>query len=741
MRIHVLGHGGTAFALLPPAVRHEIVVDSAACSAFGVRVLSYGASFLCDTLKEAAPGHSVELFEEGSKPLESPTWVMHLQAYDVAGKGNPGSSHVRIEKKTSIAIAAHPKFKIEAGRLRSFWPTTVQSPDLNVVFFDASLDFNNMPVDNLGSSPLLVCLSASSMIENGKQQEVAKRIHEYHKAAGEETAIVLSSRTLNLMGVSMPNWVSWERFAQECAKYLVPNPQAGNDPSVIDAIADFKHVVIRFGPLAAYVQSRATGSASEDKLEYKRRLFYVVDYEDVPASRLGYISGFTSLLTVSLARKLTELKAKVFDESWLKTGLADGLARCASLEEYGYAHPTKREQLKAHFNPNWAKDLYQENAQIDEKKENTKPHEVHHVTLPWPVAGKDERWSVLSSVVQENAEKDRGLTEQHPEKMTEEAVKIGQEIVTKGLATARKVFCFPFYRFGDLTIVDRREFEDYVEVQSLLMRYMANASDDKPLSLAVFGPPGNGKSYGITSLARLANADSAEQILEVNIAQLSDIGDLVTALHRARDLGIGKQRPPLVLFDEFDASLRGRQFGWLEYFLSAMQDGKFKDASSTYSIGRAIFVFIGGVNHSFDMLHSRMRNREFIEAKGPDFVSRLRGHLDVLSISLQLDDKPCVIVRRAVLLRTFLEKHHPEIKGQTRFNIADNVVRAFLTVDDFRHGVRSMEALVRMCKVDPTENWLHAGSLPAEGQMHMHVDHHEFWNCVKKQGETERRFQ
>lgn len=719
MKIHVLGHGGTAFALLPPGLRPgKVEVDS-----IGLQIVPYGSLFLGKTLKEAIPGHSVDLFTKTAKPLEAPTWAAHLQAYEVSGKTGPVASSVRIRKKLPIELGEDARAKIAVGKLECFWPSSVQNADLNLVFVTANLACNQMPAQHLSRSPLLLCLSASSMIKDERERAVAAKIEGYRRSANEETAIVLGARTLNMLGVPMPNCVSPERFAQECSKIF--DPRSRRKSRIVGAIIKFKHVIVRFGPLAAYLQSQG----SRDIVEPRRELFYVVNFEGVPASCSGYLSGFSSLLVIALAKAFTRLGSTLFDNSWVEDGLSEGLVRCASLEEYGYSRPVSRKSVETQFNRNWATELFEVAKLGADEEPKRREYVVYHLPVPWPFSERNERWSILGRVIEEST---GWVSEERPGTMIANAVKIGGFIVTEGLEAARNAFKFAFSRFGDLKIVDRREFEDYVEVQSLLTRYMSNPSESGPLSLAVFGPPGNGKSYGITELARVANPDAGKQILEVNCAQLGNVANLVTALHQARDLGIGKKLPPLVLFDEFDASLNGRQFGWLEYFLMPMQDGKFRDASSTYNIGRAIFVFIGGVNHSFDMLYSRMRNREFIEAKGPDFVSRLRGHLDVLGISALADDRPCVIVRRAVLLRTFLEKHHPALKSNHGLKIDEKVVKAFLLVEEFRHGVRSMEALVRMCRVDPRENWLHLGSLPAEDQMNMHVDCHDFLKCVEQ---------
>jgi hypothetical protein len=295
---------------------------------------------------------------------------------------------------------------------------------------------------------------------------------------------------------------------------------------------------------------------------------------------------------------------------------------------------------------------------------------------------------------------------------------------------ARHEYKFPVARFGELRVVDRREFEDYWEVQSLMGLYRnADTADRQPLSIAVFGPPGSGKNFAVKQLARNANVlEPKGEPITVNLSQFTRVEDLGIVFHGIRDVSLGG-KIPLVLFDEFDADWETRPFGWLKYFLAPMQDGQFRDRGSTYEVGRAILVFGGGVNHSFTMLDARLRNREFIEAKGPDFVSRLRGHMDVLGVNRVSgeDDDKAFVIRRAVLLRGFIKKHQPHILDRNRkARIDREITRCFLGVGTFKHGVRSMETLVRMCRVSPFEKRLHWGTLPAPDQIQMHVEYTEF---------------
>jgi hypothetical protein len=103
---------------------------------------------------------------------------------------------------------------------------------------------------------------------------------------------------------------------------------------------------------------------------------------------------------------------------------------------------------------------------------------------------------------------------------------------------------------------------------------------------------------------------------------------------------------PLVFFDEFDSRCGSDELGWLKYFLEPMQVGTFKEGEITHPIGKAIFVFAGGTSRTLqefcreDLSENALSKEEiakklkdlkesFKGAKGADFVSRLKGYVNI----------------------------------------------------------------------------------------------------------------
>lgn len=255
--------------------------------------------------------------------------------------------------------------------------------------------------------------------------------------------------------------------------------------------------------------------------------------------------------------------------------------------------------------------------------------------------------------------------------------------------------------------------------------------------MAVFGPPGSGKSFGVEQVARSIESEPV-QTLTFNLSQFDHPDELLGALHQVRDVGLSG-RLPLVFWDEFDTALEGQALGWLRYFLAPMQDGAFQEGQISHPIGRSIFVFAGGTCASMEEFADSLATDEQRKAaKLPDFVSRLRGFLNVLGPNpptrKQDGSDPYYMIRRAILIRSLLERQathlFENVNGTKRLRIDNGVLRALLQISQYKHGVRSIKSIMTMSQLAGLRSFQRS-SLPAESQLDLHVDGREFLSLVQ----------
>jgi ATPase family associated with various cellular activities (AAA) len=305
-------------------------------------------------------------------------------------------------------------------------------------------------------------------------------------------------------------------------------------------------------------------------------------------------------------------------------------------------------------------------------------------------------------------------------------LQLAKGYVREGIAAFARV---PTLRVGELVTADRSEIESYRSIANLIDNHVTRSRRTRPLSIAVFGPPGAGKTFGITQIAKAIGGEHVE-IIEVNVAQFTDHRDLIGAFHLARDKVI-MGKIPLVFFDEFDTSLNGAPFGWLKYFLAPMQDARFNDGSRLHAIDRAMFVFAGGSRKSYrafsDPKARENRKQDLAAEKRPDFASRLHGYIDIRGPNpTSPRDDVTYIIRRAIILRQKLLAYGPglfkERGGGGILSIAEPVLDAFLGVPHYRHGARSIEALILMSGITPAIEYFEQTMVPHREQLDLHVD-------------------
>jgi len=305
---------------------------------------------------------------------------------------------------------------------------------------------------------------------------------------------------------------------------------------------------------------------------------------------------------------------------------------------------------------------------------------------------------------------------------------VAEEIVRHGLSEGLNDI--PKGVFGALQTIDRAEIENFGAIRELLAEYVDHPNPPRPLCIAVFGPPGSGKSFGVKQVMKTLKVDDIES-KTFNISQFSEYGDLARSLHEVKSIA-ESGRLPFVFFDEFDSALDGKSLAWLASFLAPMQDGEFKDSKGMHPIGKAIFVFAGGTASTLDEF-SRFGDKGFVEVKGPDFVSRLRGFVNVMGPNRQHDADDAYILRRALVLRVIFklnEKTRKLFDEDGTLSIDPGILRAMLHIGVYKHGMRSMDALLDMSRIG-NESRFNLASLPSRSQLNLHVDAEEFlWLTV-----------
>lgn len=269
--------------------------------------------------------------------------------------------------------------------------------------------------------------------------------------------------------------------------------------------------------------------------------------------------------------------------------------------------------------------------------------------------------------------------------------------------------------FGALVPLSKVERRQLQSVRDLVRRFVHQPSHVRPLCVAVFGPPGSGKSFAVEQIAAEALGDADASVLPttINLTQVASPAELSSALATAL-LGATSDVVPLLFFDEFDTARDGAPYGWLSWFLAPMHDGKFIYDGKIIPVNRAIFVFAGGTAATMEEFSSRHDDPTFRNAKGPDFVSRLRGFLEVAGPN----SEPRML-RRALVLRNAIAKR-VEQSGLGSLRVDKGLLAAMLQVGRYRHGARSISALVELSEAkSKTIDW---SVLPDDHLVAMQID-------------------
>ena len=514
----------------------------------------------------------------------------------------------------------------------------------------------------------------------------------------------MTANDLRSEQVQISRGLSWERTAQDLLWEIQHNPH-------VNRLAKCAYVIVSFGTAGALLYSRdnSTGPVTT--------LFFDPSALEGEWGRQygGWVVGYTSCLIASIARELILDNYKPNMQRGIHAGIR--AMRFLHIEGYGKVNSDPKEIRLSFPSEKIVANLAEEDNVVSTATVANPPRVLTAKSAATSPAKESRFWTILE------------------DKYTKSLEKVAERIVWEGLESALPDV--PIDKFGNMKTVDRREIEALHSISSLIREY-ARSRQQKPFSIAVFGPPGSGKSFSVTEVAKsVLPEEIIDKPLNFNLSQFTGPEDLYDALHQVRDIALSGKLP-LVFWDEFDTHLQNQPLGWLRYFMMPMQDGEFQEGQIKHPIGRSIFVFAGGTSPNMESFGNNINEKEQRGVKLPDFISRLKGYLNVLGPNPQEGKNipggdPYYIMRRAITLRSVFERFAPQLfhneGNKNIMSIDQGVLNAFLLTEKYKHGARSMEAIVAMSQL-ASKTSFERSSLPPEAQLNLHVDSHDFFTIL-----------
>jgi ATPase family associated with various cellular activities (AAA) len=566
--------------------------------------------------------------------------------------------------------------------------------------------------------------------------------------------IFLNASSLRQHGIYIRQNASWECTAQDYICALYSN-------SFLKDLRKYRHVITRFGLTGAIYSYRLGKSRWLHRLildpsAKNTGLFRNVSTEgDV----IGYQSIFASCVLNEIVSCVSNGKNP--DEVQITEKVCDGIRKaiisCQNVFNFGLGNDIKK--CLTVFHQNCGK-------VFKDHLDSTDWNKICQTRIP--VA--NPAWSILVQSAEYKL------------------FEIAENIVVKGIDSAinhidpqgteelnNEIVWAPVLKFGDdesLVIIDRREIESYRVIHGLISRAL-NEESKKILSIAVFGPPGSGKSFTVGKLIESAHSTEKKcDIKTINMTNIVDKEMLYNEIITSCWNQYQADQVPIIFFDEFDCKLGDEDLGWLKYFLNPMEDFSIDDLITHVVENKIkgiknilgtiddthektiraegikikdnkqmpIFIFAGGTSHNYlDFCHedsswTEEQKAHFINSKGPDFVSRLRGHINILGINRVDEYDDGYIIRRAILMRSMLIKRlkigNPEEYDLVPF-LDLSMIKAMLKGSSYKHGARSMRTIIDMIPtIGGQKGKLVGSSLPPLSQLNMHVNGKEFLEQV-----------
>jgi hypothetical protein len=547
----------------------------------------------------------------------------------------------------------------------------------------------------------------------------------------EKLVVVAAARDLRRENIVLAQGLSWEQTAEDLLKQL-------DNHAALRDLANCRHLLVTLrGDGALWLADPSKREKRRSQLVFDPT-FGEGEWEQGAGGKLGAY-GFLSLMAASIAWRLWQTNPNDEPEPNLLPAMRAGLSACRILREQGNGKASEDGDASRQVEPaGYPFDLLA--AELQKPIFTKKPAQPGSGNCEPIIDSVDKLAFDFGSVAIPSLDSLSPLNAKSSSGLSNEAAAwtiLGTNTETASLTIgsdstkpvplfgpARRLALFgpaalpdiPCAYFGDMLSMDRGDVEALRSIKQLMLRYREKPTK-QALSLAVFGAPGSGKSFGLKQIAWGVFGEK-NPILEFNLSQFASSTDLYGAYHQVRDKVLAGFTP-VVFWDEFDTS----DYKWLQYLLAPMQDGVFQEGQLTHSIGRCVFIFAGGTSYDYEHFGPRENQesgedneqqkarRHWVMSKGPDFKSRLSAYLNILGPNPRLlfdhdaalagkcpwHDDPSDVsypIRRAILLRGLLGAKKPD----QVLAIDRGLLTALLEVGHYRNGARSMEKLIALLK-------------------------------------------
>ncbi len=725
-------------------VGERVLASNVAAEGTVIRRVPGGASLLHQLIEKMVTASRTRTRTiYGFKETKFENLPSHLSAHALYGRQKGGTakspSDGKVWRVTSALGYGTPPLEADEPRLSR---VAVRKPPRILVIDDGGAGFRSIaasarwpfrPDRKRPPAEWIVLKMAKPLAQGDLWRSVSGQFDSESRGFADRLVTIVNAEFLRFHETGISRGLSWEKTVREICQELESNIS-------VRPLRCSRHLLIVFRHEGVLWLDTAKPAGEGGRLIFDPSLCegeWETTLADPSGDVFGHLTVFTAFVAAELARR-----PKIKNDSF-ERALKAGIEAMRTLRLVGHEPDPNIKDSKEPGFP-FSKLVALSSAH------NSRQLETQLATIQVPcsddqcVPGDD--WTII-------AHHERRLGGSHALYGT------AMQVALKGSIALKNV---PHASFGKLISIDRDEMEALRALRRTIRRYVNNAREHKPLALAVFGPPGSGKSFGVEEIAAEVFAGKA-CILKFNLSQFADSAELIGAFHQVRDKVL-EGNVPVVFWDEFDSN----EYKWLQYFLAPLEDGKFQSGQITHAISRCIFVFAGGTSCDFEhfgpapeartneekeALNKRYeqngtreadekRRTDFILKKGPDFVSRLDAHFNVLGVNQRQEfdfqtskwDRLATSdvgfpIRRALLIRSVLR-----LDNQTWLQIEPALMAALLRVSKYRHSTRSLKKIILLLQTAPGEP-LRRANLPPRDLLARHLEDAEEVDRIF--GETE----